>query len=135
MIDIGDRNSIQRYKSRSLQFRDSALKEMRDGHWSRVEDLLWGSLVAAIKAVALSRGYRLAADDELQRYTVALAEETRDRRMAEVFDQLSNFSAVSYRVQDSRMVLEQLYRVAERVIYTLEKLWELLPQEEEVQDG
>ena len=135
MIDIVDRKFIQRFKSRSVQYRDSALKELRDGHWSRVEELLWGSLVAAVKAVALSRGKQLAAVHELEGYVTTLAEETHDKRMSEVFDQLSNFSAVSYRVQDSRMVLEQLYRVAERVLYTVERLWALVPQEEEAPHG
>ena len=124
------RERIQRYIRQSSRYRTSALRETRNGHWPRVEELLWGSLVGAGKAVALSRGVELKSDEEVKRFVTALAKETGDRRLAEAFNQLSNFSTTLYRIQDSQMGPKRLYQLVERVSHSVEKLWASLNPEE-----
>ena len=54
MMDPAASTRIQRYRQQSLRLLDSALTEMRTGRWLRSEELLWGSLTLAVKAVAFS---------------------------------------------------------------------------------
>ena len=124
------RSSIHRHVSQSNRYRASALRELRQGHWQRAEELLWGSLAGAVKAVAGSRGVELKDDAEMKSYLALLSKETRNRRIRDAFNQLSNFSTLSYTVEDSRSGRDRLYQAAERVSYAVEKLWELLPDEE-----
>ena len=123
-------SSVHRHASQSNRYRDSALRELRQGHWQRAEELLWGSLAGAVKAVAGSRGVDLKDDAEMKSYLALLSKETRNRRVRDAFNQLSNFSALSYDVEDSRSGAHRMYQAAERVSYAIEKLWELLPDEE-----
>ena len=84
---------IFRYKSQSCRCRASALREMREGRWDRMEEHLWGSLVGAVKAVAISRGRVLGSDEDIKVYVAGLAQETRNRRIGDAFNQLSSFPA------------------------------------------
>lgn len=125
-----EQERIQRYKSQSSRYLASALREIRGGHRQRAEELLWGSLMGAVKAVALSRGVELKSDEEMKSYVGVLAGEARDGRIGDAFTQLSNFSSLSDRIQDSRLSPDRLYHLAERVSHTVEKLWEMLPADE-----
>ena len=49
-----DHQKILRYRKQSIQLLESAFNQMRNGHWSRSEDLLWGSLTLAVKAWPLA---------------------------------------------------------------------------------
>ena len=126
-----EQERIQRYKSQSSRYRVSALREVRTGDWQRAEELLWGSLASALKAVALSRGVELKSDEDMKSYIAALATETRDRKIGDAFNQLSNFSNIFYRIQDSRSSPERLYYLTQRVSYAVGKLWGMLPPDEE----
>ncbi len=130
MQPVIEQGRIYRYKSQSSRYRTSGLRAMREGHWQRAEELLWGSLVGAVKAVALSRGVELTSDEDMKSYAAALAAETRDRRIGDAFNQLSSLSTVFYRVQDSRLSPDRLHYLAEGVSYAVEKLLEMLPPDE-----
>jgi hypothetical protein len=121
----------RRYREQSSRYRESATSEMRAGHWDRVEEFLWGSLVGAVKAVAASRGDDPKTDEETRRYAAALARESRDRRLGDAFDQVSGFANTYLRVLDSRLGPERLYLVVERVGRAVETLWGMLPLDEE----
>ena len=99
---------IKRYRNQSLNLLQTAFLELRQGRWSRSEELLWGSLTLAVKGAALSRGDVLQDQDEIQAYALALGRERRDRRIREAFNQLSNFSDATERVRDSRYRVDHL---------------------------
>jgi len=82
---------INRYRSQSLRLLDNALGDMRGGRWAQSEDLLWGSLTLAVKAVALSRGQSLNDDKSIREYAEQLGQERRDKRIRESFDRLAAF--------------------------------------------
>ena len=126
---------IFRYKSQSCRCRASALREMREGRWDRMEEHLWGSLVGAVKAVAISRGRVLGSDEDIKVYVAGLAQETRNRRIGDAFNQLSSFSDAYYTIQDTRHTRDRLYQLAQHVSYTAERLWEMVPPDEEAEDG
>jgi hypothetical protein len=121
---------IHRYASQSSRYRASALGEIREGNWQWAEELLWGSLIGAVKAVALSRGVELRDDEDARRYLAILAGEKRNRRIGDAFDQLSSYSDILYRIQDSTLGPDRLYNLVERVSYVVESLWEMLPPDE-----
>jgi hypothetical protein len=121
---------IERYRSQSLRLMDNALAEMRNGRWTRTEDLLWGSLTLAIKGVALSQGDPPPEDDAAVRdYAARLGQEHRDRRIRDAFGQLSNFSETLELVRDSRSRVDHLFLTLDDVSSAVERLWELIPYE------
>ena len=127
---------IFRYKSQSCWCRASALREMlREGRRDRVEEHLWGSLVGAVKAVAIRRGRVLGSDEDIKVYVAGLAQETRNRRIGDAFNQLSRLPDAYYTIQDTRHTRDRLYQLAQRVSYAAERLWEMVPPDEEAEDG
>ena len=134
MWSIMEKERIFRYKSQSCRHRASAVREMREGRWDRVEEYLWGSLVGSIKAVAVSRGRYLADDKDIKGYLAGLAGETRDRRIGDAFNQLFSFSDAFHTIQASRHNRDRLYQLAQRVSYAAERLLEMIPTDEEAED-
>ena len=59
MTQQGVTQTIDRYRKQSVRLLDSAFSEMRKGRWNQSEELVWGSLTLAVKAVALTRGRTL----------------------------------------------------------------------------
>ncbi|MFQ6028831.1 MAG: hypothetical protein ACE5Q6_15210 [Dehalococcoidia bacterium] len=120
---------IQRYRNQSLRLLDNALTEMRNGRWTRSEDLLWGSLTQAVKGVALSRGDSPEDDAAVRAYATKIGQEHRDRRIRDAFEQLGNFSETLELVRDSRSRVDQLFLTLDDVSSAVERLWELVPGE------
>ena len=98
---------IRRYRRRSLQLLQNAMDQMRDGRWSRTEDLIWGSLTLAVKGVALSRGEELDGDEAVKEYAQMLGHEKRDRRIREAFEQVGTFGETLDRVRESRTRVDE----------------------------
>ena len=118
---------IQRYRQQSLRLLDSALTEMRSGRWLRSEELLWGSLTLAVKAVGLTRGDEIEGDKAVQEYAFRLGQQHRDRRIREAFKQLSGFSDTVDRVRESRSRMDYLFLILDDISSAVERLWELVP--------
>ena len=114
---------LRRYRNQSLQLLQTAFLELRQGRWSRSEELLWGSLTLAVKGAALSRGDVLEDQDEITAYADALGRERRDRRIREAFTQLSSFSDAADRVRDSRYRVDRLTMMLEDLSAAIEQLW------------
>ncbi len=93
----------------------------------RSEDLLWGSLTLAVKAVALSRGEELDGDDAVQEYVLKVGQQHRDRRIRESFKQLSGFSDTVDRVRESRARMDYLFLLLDDISSAVERLWKLVP--------
>jgi hypothetical protein len=102
---------------------------MRSGHWSRSEDLLWGSLTLAVKGVALNRGEDLDSDAAVQQYASQLGQTLRDRRIREAFPQLASFGDAVERLRESRSRVDRLVPMLEDVTSAIERLWEMVPRD------
>jgi hypothetical protein len=126
-----DTQRIIRYRKRSVQLLESALDQMRGGHWSRSEDLLWGSLTLAVKGVALSHGVQLDGDQAVREYAEQLGRERRDRRIRDAFTQLGSFSDAVERMREARSSADRLVPVLEDVGGAIQRLWELSAREED----
>jgi len=122
---------INRYRSQSLRLLDNALGDMRGGRWAQSEDLLWGSLTLAVKAVALSRGQSLSDDISIREYAEQLGQERRDKRIRESFDRLAAFGESLQSIRESRGRLDRLFSILDDVASAVEQLWDLVPVEYE----
>ena len=128
-----DTQKIIHYRKRSVQLLESALAQMRGGHWSRSEDLLWGSLTLAVKGVALSRGLQLDGDQAVREYAEQLGRERKDRRIRDAFSQLGSFGDAVERLREGRFSGDRLVPVLEDVGGAIQRLWELAEREEDGQ--
>ncbi len=126
-----DTARINRYRSQSLRLLDNALGDMRGGRWAQSEDLLWGSLTLAVKAVALSRGQSLSDDKSVREYAEQLGQERRDKRIRESFDRLAAFGESLQNIRESRGRLDRLFSILDDVASAVEQLWDLVPVEYE----
>ena len=122
---------INRYRSQSLRLLDNALGDMRGGRWAQSEDLLWGSLTLAVKAVALSQGQSLSDDISIREYAEQLGQERRDKRIRESFDRLAAFGESLQNIRESRGRLDRLFSILDDVASAVEQLWDLVPVEYE----
>lgn len=118
---------IDRYRKQSINLLQGALQQIKQGHWVRSEDLLWGSLTQAVKGVALSRGEQLTNDEETREYATRLGHEHRDRRLREAFTQLSNFGESVERLREARSRVDRIIPMLEDVSSAIERLWEMVP--------
>ena len=119
-----------RYRKQSLQLLESAFNQMRSGHWTRSEDLLWGSLTLAVKGVALSRGDQLDGEEAVREYAAQLGRERRDRRIREAFSQLADFGDSVERIRESRFRIDRLIPMLEDVSSAVERLWGMVPRDD-----
>jgi hypothetical protein len=103
------------------------MDQMRNGRWSRSEDLIWGSLTLAVKGVALSRGEELDGDEAVKEYAQMLGREKKDRRIREAFEQVDTFSETLERVQESRTRVDHLFMRLDDVKSAVERLWSMVP--------
>ena len=126
-----DTARINRYRSQSLRLLDNALGDMRGGRWAQSEDLLWGSLTLAVKAVALSRGQSLSDDKSVREYAEQLGQERRDKRIRESFERLAAFGESLQNIRESRGRLDRLFSILDDVASAVEQLWDLVPVEYE----
>ena len=122
-----DTQRLDRYRKQSVNLLQSALQQIKQGHWTRSEDLLWGSLTLAVKGVALSRGEQLTNDEAVREYASRLGHEQRDRRLREAFTQLSNFGESVERLRESRFRVDRIIPMLEDVSSAIERLWEMVP--------
>ena len=122
-----DTQRLDRYRKQSVNLLQSALQQIKQGHWTRSEDLLWGSLTLAVKGVALSRGEQLSNDEAVREYASQLGHEQRDRRLREAFTQLSNFGESVERLRESRSRVDRIIPMLEDVSSAIERLWEMVP--------
>ena len=122
---------INRYRSQSFRLLENAFNNLRGGKWLRSEDLLWGSLSLAVKAVALSRGTVLEDDAAVRGFAAQLGQDNRDRRLREAFEQLDKFSDTVQQVRESRSRADNLVVILEDVSAAVEALWEMVPGDDQ----
>ena len=121
-----DTKKIHRYRKQSFQLLESAFNQMRSGHWSRSEDLLWGSLTLAVKGVALSQGKQLEGEEEVREFADQVGRQRRDRRIRDAFEKLSDFAESVELIRESRFRVDRLLPVLEDVSSAVERLWEMV---------
>ena len=118
---------LARYRSQALRWLDSAQTAMSRGQWNQSEELLWGSLVAAARGVALWHGEAADSDDALRDFLRRLGSQERDRYVRDAFDHLSALSDAAERVRERRSRVDYLFLAMDDVTEAVERLVALIP--------
>ena len=122
---------LARYHGQSVRFLRDAMNEARQSRWLRCEELLWGSATLAVKGVALTRGDEVDDRRAVEEYAQGLGREINDRRIRDAFSRLNSFADAADRVRESRAGAQHLIAVLEDVTSAVEKLWDMLPMDDQ----
>ncbi len=122
---------LARYHGQSVRLLRDAMNEARQSRWLRCEELLWGSTTLAVKGVALTRGDEVDDRRAVEEYAQSLGREINDRRIRDAFSRLNSFAAAADRVRESRAGAQHLIAVLEDVTSAVEKLWDMLPMDDQ----
>ena len=118
---------LARYRGQAVRLQDSAQVAMQRGQWSQAEELLWGSLVAAARGVALWHGEPTADDAELRAFLRRLGEQERDRYIRDAFDHLSALSEAAERVRERRSRVDYLFMAMDDVTEAVDRIVARIP--------
>lgn len=118
---------LARYRSQAVRLLDSAQTAMTRGQWNQSEELLWGSLVAAARGVALWHGEPADSDDALRDFVRRLGEQERDRYIRDAFDHLSALADAAERVRERRSRVDYLFLAMDDVTEAVERLVTRIP--------
>ena len=118
---------LARYRSQAVRLLDSAQTTMSRGQWNQAEDLLWGSVVAAARGVALWHGEPAESDAELKAFVRRLGDQERDRYIRDAFDHLSAWADAAERVRDRRSRVDYLFLAMDDVSEAVERLVAHIP--------
>lgn len=118
---------LTRYRSQALRLLDSAQTAMSRGQWNQSEELLWGSLVAAARGVALWHGEAADSDQALRDFLRRLGEQERDRYIRDAFDHLSALSDAAERVRERRSRVDYLFLAMDDLTEAVERLVARIP--------
>ena len=122
---------LARYHGQSVRLLRDAMNEARQSRWLRCEELLWGSATLAVKGVALTRGDEVDDRRAVEEYAQGLGREINDRRIRDAFSRLNSFADAADRVRESRAGAQHLIAVLEDVTSAVEKLWDMLPMDDQ----
>ena len=120
-------NRLARYRGQALRLLESAQVSMQRGQWNQAEELLWGSLVAAARGVALWRGEPTDNDADLRDFVRRLGQEERDRYIRDAFDHLSALYEAAERVRERRSRVDYLFMAMDDLTEAIERLVARIP--------
>lgn len=99
---------LARYRNQAVRLQESAHVAMQRGQWTQAEELIWGSLVAASRGVALWYGEDVSDDARLKEFVQRVGEEEKDRYIRDAFDHLSALADAAERVRERRTRVDYL---------------------------
>ena len=120
-------NRLARYRGQALRLLESAQVSMQRGQWNQAEELLWGSLVAAARGVALWHGEPADNDAALRDFVRRLGQQERDRHIRDAFDHLSALSEAAERVRERRSRVDYLFMAMDDLTEAIERLVARIP--------
>lgn len=118
---------LNRYRSQALRLQESAHVAMQRGQWSQAEELIWGSLVAASRGVALWYGEETGDDAALKAFVRKVGEEEKDRYIRDAFDHLSALAEAAERVRDRRTRVDYLIMAMDDLDEGIDRLVARMP--------
>lgn len=118
---------LSRHRSQALRLLESARVSMQRGQWNQAEELLWGSLVAAARGVALWHGEPTDNDAHLRDFVRRLGQQERDRYIRDAFDHLTALSEAAERVRERRSRVDYLFMAMDDLTEAIERLAARIP--------
>ena len=118
---------LARYRNQAVRLQESAHVAMQRGQWSQAEDLIWGSLVAASRGVALWYGEDVSDDARLKEFVKRVGEEEKDRYIRDAFDHLSALADAAERVRERRTRVDYLILAMDDLDEVIDRLVARIP--------
>ena len=118
---------LARYRNQAVRLQESAHVAMQRGQWSQAEDLIWGSLVAASRGVALWYGEDVSDDARLKDFVKRVGEEEQDRYIRDAFDHLSALADAAERVRERRTRVDYLILAMDELDEGIDRLVARIP--------
>ncbi len=118
---------LVRHRSQALRLLESAQAAMSRGRWSQSEDLIWGSLVAAARGVALWHGEPADTDEQLRAFLRRLGDQERNRHIRDAFDHLAALADAAERVRERRSRVDYLFLAMDDLVESVEQLVARIP--------
>ena len=118
---------LARHRSQARRLLDDGQQAMRRGRWNQAEELLWGSLTAAVRGVALWHGEPADSDAARRDFLHRLGEQEQDRYIRDAYDHLAAFAETAERVRDRTIRVDYLYIAVDNLTETIERLIARIP--------
>lgn len=100
---------------------------MQRGQWAQAEELIWGSLVAASRGVALWYGADAGEDTALRAFVRRVGEEEKDRYIRDAFDHLAALAEAAERVRERRIRVDYLIMAMDELDEGIDRLVARIP--------
>lgn len=117
---------VERYAGRSLHYLRDAAKFIDKGDAEKASEFLWGSIVQALKALALSRGFLLKNHAKIWDYVDALSKDLGNKDIRDAFVSANLLHTNFY---EAELGLERVRILADDVRIAVGKLLNLISQE------
>jgi len=118
---------VERYAARSLKYLRNAAKSIDNGDAEKASEFLWGSIVQALKALAISKGFFLKNHAAIWNYVDAL---TKDSGNKEIRDAFVTANLLHTNFYESELGLERVRILADDIKFAVGKLLSYIPKED-----
>lgn len=114
------REDQTRYAANSRRYMQNAMRFMREEEVEKATEFLWGSMAAAIKAVAAAKGRGLKSHRDIRDYARLVAKELGDNALFAAYRDAegmhSNFYESRLTAADIRLVLEDIRQAIAKLL-------------------
>ena len=122
---MNQKETIEKYKNQSISYFENALVAMEAGEAEKTGELLWGSMIQALKAMAASEGKKITKYGREEAYARELAKRLGDES---IFDVFGSAKYLHGRYYEAGLSMEEVYAYAERIRAVVGKLLSLVAE-------
>jgi len=121
------KSKVEKYASQSLRYLRNASKFIDAGNSEKASEFLWSSMVQALKAVALSKGFFLKNHAAIWNYVDTL---TKDLQNKDIRDAFVSANLLHTNFYESELGLDRVRILADDIRTAVGKLLSLIPKQE-----
>ena len=121
------KSKVEKYARQSLRYLRNASKFIDAGNSEKASEFLWGSIVQALKAVALSKGFFLKNHAAIWNYVDTL---TKDLQNKDIRDAFVSANLLHTNFYESELGLDRVRILADDIRTAVGKLLSLIPKQE-----
>jgi len=120
------KESLRTYLTNTHHYLDNAFRALDAGEVDKAGEFIWGSMAAAIKAVAALKGTHLRRHRDIWDFAKALAKEMNSKT---IFDDFVKANSLHSNFYESGLQREDVLLFAEDIRRTIGQLLRLIPSE------
>ena len=120
------KESLRSYLTNVYHYLENAFRFLDQREIEKSGEFIWGSMAAALKALAMSKGIRLKSHRDIWDYARSLAKELES---PQIFDDFLKARTVHTNFYESDLRYEDVALIAEETKRTIGRLVSLIPEE------